>query len=499
MIRVNQNEHHCICLSCVLPKVGSAGRDDLVRDHASSGSKPSTRTRKSTVLPLSFSLMSPLQHRVRTHHPSPVEQWPHKVWSDIVAYATATPYDLDGTCLGVFEEYDPRDIEEVAADDYGGPYLGFLNAQRRVFPTKCALLCTCKLLRSVAIPFMYECLIIDRNWWWNHLMRILRVYGWGNYTRRIEFVLGDREVSSDTFIVLAALLLCPMTSIVGGFNLGRLVTKMPQNFQYRITYLDTTIEQAMAIFITHPLTLQSIRTLELHSSTPGALPLTENTTRALHFPNLTWLRVEFRLKQNHNLFLFTTWSMPALQALLLTYDQLEQQDVYEPVFYGIFDFFGPTITLLSIQCKHPFLQLPNFMLNRILEACTNLAGLAIDTSIMPWTLMPNRIAHPNISMIMIARMTLQGAAASSYKPALVASYEVLLDMLTPTQFPQLRRVRILAPECVKEMRKWKQSEETKHGVQWFTKWRTHFAGLGIGLENCMGVDFFDAKGPPAMY
>jgi hypothetical protein len=443
--------------------------------------------------------MSPLQPVLRTLHPSSVEHWPRKVWSDIVAYATATPYDLEGTCLGVFEEYDPRDIDEVAADDYAGPYLGFLNGQRRVFPTKCALMSTCKFLRGIAVPYMYECLIIDRNWWWNHLMRILRKYGWGNYTRRIEFVFGDREVGSDTFIVLAALLLCPLTSIVGGFNLGRLVTKMPQNYQYRITYLDTTIEQAMAIFIAHPPTHQSIRTLELHSSTAGALPLTENTTRALHFPNLTWLRVEFRVMQNHNLFLFTTWSMPALQALLLSYEQLEQQDVHEPVFYGIFDFFGPTITLLSIQCSRPFLQLPTFMLNRILEACPNLAGLAVDTSIMPWTLMPNRIAHPNLSMIMIARMTLQGAAASSSKPALVASYDVLLDMLTPAQFPQLRRVRILAPECVKEMKKWKQTEETKRGMQWFMKWRTHLARMGIGLENCMGVDFFDRKGQPVIY
>ena len=139
------------------------------------------------------------------------------------------------------------------------------------------------------------------------------------------------------------------------------------------------------------------------------------------------------------------------------------------------------------------------MLNRILEACPNLAGLALDTSIMPWTLMPNRVAHLNISMIMIARMTLQGAAASPYKPALVASYDVLLDMLTPTHFPQLRRVRILAPECVKEMKKWKQSEETKRGMQWFMKWRTHLARMGIGLENCMGVDFFDRKGQPVIY
>jgi len=55
-------------------------------------------------------------------------------------------------------------------------------------------------------------------------------------------------------------------------------------------------------------------------------------------------------------------------------------------------------------------------------------------------------------------------------------------------------VRVLAPECVKEMKKWKQSEETKRGMQWFMKWRTHFARVGIGLENCMGVDFFDRKG-----
>lgn len=238
-----------------------------------------------------------------------VHRLPRHIWQDIIAYATATPFDLEGTFLGPFEEYDVRDVETADPHHYYGPTEALVNAQRRVYPTKLALMCVCKDFTELTAPYMYECLLVDRQFWWQNLMKTLRAKNYGVYTRRIEFILGEREVGADMFMAIAALLLCSNVTVVGGFNLGRLITKIPEAFCYRIAHLDTTIEQALAVFAHHPQTMASLRTLELYSSYPGPLPITPSTMKKLHFPQLNWLRVDLRTGQNPDLQIVTRWSM----------------------------------------------------------------------------------------------------------------------------------------------------------------------------------------------
>ncbi|KIM24795.1 hypothetical protein M408DRAFT_331613 [Serendipita vermifera MAFF 305830] len=99
--------------------------------------------------------------------------------------------------VSVFDEFDPLDIPLTDPLDCDGPKASVLNAQSRIYPTKLALTTVCKVFRELSTPFLYECLICDRPAWWTRLVLTLRDTGWGKYTRRVEFHLGDCEFRRD--------------------------------------------------------------------------------------------------------------------------------------------------------------------------------------------------------------------------------------------------------------------------------------------------------------
>lgn len=404
-----------------------------------------------------------------------------------------TRYDIDDTMISVFDAYDPVDIPLAEPEDCNGPEFSVLNAQTRIYPTKLALTRVCKIFREIATPYLYECLICDRTSWWTRLVLTLRDTGWGRYTRRVEFHLGDREVGADVFLVLACLLACPNVRIVHGFNLARLMTVFPTHFTYQISHLHTSIVMALAVFKQHPQITASLRTLELFGEEAESLPLIQSTVQDLHFPQLVSLIFNLVENQNEDLRLLKTWKAPFLQALILRFKMMEPGDFQDPFFYGVFDQFGHNLTLLSIQCEFQYFRMPSFTLNRMLDRCPNLVGLIIDTTLVPWSLRAEQVAHSRLSLVGIAHFTLSGACSMESTGRV---YESILKLMNRAYFPNLIHVRILAPEVVQTLMTPERRKEMSRGIQWLKAWRNHFMRFGTILENCMGVDLFDIKGNP---
>ena len=392
--------------------------------------------------------------------------------------------------ISVFDAYDTADIPFASALDCDGPKASVLNAQTRIYPTKLALTKVNKVFRQLATPYLYECLICDRQTWWTRLVLTLRDTGWGRFTRRVEFHLGEREVGADVFLVLACLLACPNIRVVGGFNLARLMTVFPPTFTYHLSHLQTSVAEALAICIQHPQVAAGLRTMELYGEErrPSPLPIIQQSTQApIHFPQLVSLTIELMDKQNADLRLILSWQMPFLQALLIKFVRLQDEDFHPKIFYGIFQQFGHTLTLLSIQVEFKYDNLPPYFLNTLLDACPSLVGLVIDVSLTLWTLRPAQIAHPTLSLIGLAHFTIAGACV----PATTGrAYESILKLMNRFYFPNLTHVRVLAPEAVQTFMSVEQMKETSKGILWLKAWRDHFAKFGTRLENCHGVDFF---------
>lgn len=395
--------------------------------------------------------------------------------------------------ISVFDSYDPLDVPFTDAQDCDGPKASVLNAQTRIYPTKLALTRVCKRFRELATPFLYECLICDRTRWWTRLVLTLRDTGWGKYTRRVEFDLGEEEVGADVFLVLACLLACPNVRVVHGFNLARLMTVFPPQFTYHISHLQTSFAEAFAVCNQHPQITSSLRTLELYGVDKQNLPLIQSTVRDMNFPQLVLLTVELVEKQNKDLQLFRTWTMPFLQALVIKFHTMESEDFQEPLFYGMFNRFGPTLTLLSIQSEFKYSKVPNFTLNRILDRCPSLVGLVLDAGLIPWTLQPGQVAHSQVSLIGLAHFTVAGACTPETTGRI---YDGILRLMNRFYFPSLLHVRVLAPEAVQIFSSPDWMKQMGKGVLWLKAWRNHLLRFGTRFENCMGVDFFDTRGNP---
>lgn len=418
---------------------------------------------------------------------------PIQVWQRILGWATLTRYDIDDTMISVFDAYDPLDIVHADAFDCDGPKASVLNAQMRIYPTKLALTKVSKKFREIATPYLYECLICDRPTWWTRLVLTLRDTGWGKYTRRVEFLLGEREVGADVFLVLACLLACPNVRIVHGFNLARLMTVLPTTFTYNISHLHTSFAEAFAVCRQHPQITASLRTLELYGEDKKPLPLIQSTVAELHFPQLVSITLDFVENQNKDLQLFRTWKMPFLQALIMRFAKMESTDFEDPLFCGILNHVGQNLTLLSIQCETRYQNVPPYTLNRILDLCPGLVGLVIDISMNPWTLRAGQVAHQNIGLIGLAHFTVSGACVPATTGRI---YESVLKLMNRFYFPNLVHVRILAPEAVMTLMNVERMKEMGKGMLWLKAWRDHLLKFGTKLENCLGVDFFNARGRP---
>ncbi|KAG8817507.1 hypothetical protein FRC18_000472, partial [Serendipita sp. 400] len=416
---------------------------------------------------------------------------PIGVWQRILGMATLTRYDLEDTMISVFDAYDSLDIPLAEPFDCDGPKASVLYAQTRVYPTKLALTRVSKRFRELSTPYLYECLICDRPTWWTKLVLTLRDTGWGKYTRRVEFHLGDRDVGADVFLVLACLLACPNVRVVNGFNLARLLTVFPPSFTYHISHLHTSFAEALAVFNQHPQIASSLRTMELYGEDKKPLPLVDSTRVPLHFPQLVSLTVELEENQNEDLQLFQWWTMPFLQAFLVKFRKMQPSDFESPLFYGCFDVFGHTLTLLSIQCDHRYSELPSFMLNNILDLCPGLVGLVLDMTLTPWNLRPGRVAHPQISLIALAHFTVAGACLPTTTGRV---YESVLKLMNRFYFPNLIHVRVLAPEAVMTFMNVEQMKEMSKGILWLKAWRDHLLRFGTRFENCLGADFFNSRG-----
>jgi hypothetical protein len=415
---------------------------------------------------------------------------PIQVWQRILGWATLTLYDIDDTMISVFDAYDPLDVPLADAQDCDGPKASVLNAQTRIYPTKLALTQVCKKFRELSTPYLYECLICDRTAWWTRLVLTLRDTGWGKYTRRVEFHLGEEEVGADVFLVLACLLACPNVRVVHGFNLARLMTVFPPQFTYHISHLQTSFLEAFAVCKQHPQITSSLRTLELYGVNKQHLPLMQSTVQDLHFPQLVCLTIELVENQNKDLQLFRTWKMPFLQALVIKFRKMKAADFQDSLFYGILDYFGSTLTLLSIQCEFNYHKVPPFTLNRILDRCPGLVGLVIDACLSPWTLHPGQVAHPHVSLIGLAHFTVAGACAPETTAKI---YDGILRLMNRFYFPELIHVRVLAPEAVQTFSSPEWIKQMGKGVLWLKAWRNHLLRFGTRFENCMGVDFFDTQ------
>ncbi len=393
--------------------------------------------------------------------------------------------------ISVFDAFDPLDVPLADPLDCDGPKASVLNAQSRIYPTKLALTSVCKVFRELSTPFLYECLICDRPAWWTRLVLTLRDTGWGKYTRRVEFHLGESEVGADVFLVLACLLACPNVRVVHGFNLARLMTVFPNTFVYNISHLHTSFTEMLAVCQQHPQVASSLRTLELYGEDKASLPLMQSTVAHLHFPQLVCLTVDLVENQNKDLRLLQTWTMPYLQALLIRCEKVDHADFEEPLFYGVLERFGPTLTLLSLQCQHRYMNLPPLILYRMLELCPGLVGLVIDATLGPWTLKPGHVAHPQISLIGLAHFTIAGACV----PATTGRvYESVLKLMNRIYFPNLIHVRVLAPETVMTLMSPTRMKEMSKGILWLSAWRNHFLKFGTKFENCLGVDFLQRGG-----
>jgi hypothetical protein len=412
---------------------------------------------------------------------------PIHVWQLIIRLATLTRYDIDDTMISVFDSFDPVDIPLADPLDYDGPKASVLYAQTRIYPTKLALTRVCKRFKEMATPFLYECLICDRPTWWTRLVLTLRDTGWGQYTRRVEFHLGDSEVGADVFLVLACLLACPNVRVVHGFNLARLMTVFPSSFVFNISHLHTSFTELLAVCHQHSQIQYSIRTLELYGEEKSALPHSASTVMYLHFPQLVSLTIDLVENQNEDLRLLKTWDMPYLQALMIRFTKVERKDFEEPFLHGVFDRVGPTLTLLSIQCHRQFTDLPPYTLNRILDLCPGLVGIVLDTTLMPWGL-EKRVAHSQISLIGLAHFTVAGACVPASTGRV---YESILKMMNRFYFPNLIHVRVLAPEAVMTLMNIDRMKEMSSGVLWLKAWRNHLAKYGTRLENCLGLDLFN--------
>jgi len=240
----------------------------------------------------------------------------------------------------------------------------------------------------------------------------------------------------------------------------------------------------------HPQIASSLRALELYGENKAPLQLIQSTVAALHFPQLVCLTIDLLENENKDFRLLRTWSMPYLQALLIRCQKMDSADFEEPLLYGVLEKFGPTLTLLSLQCQHRYTNMPPNVLNRILELCPSLVGFVIDVSLGPWTLRVGQVAHSQISLIGLAHFTIAGASV----PATTGRvYESILRLMSRAYFPSIIHVRVLAPEAVMILMNPTRMKEVSKGGLWLSAWRNHLLKLGTRFENCLGIDFLRVR------